>query len=68
MWVCSWSGSTALARLVLADHGENDFAAFQFANEGLEADERLALVELPEHDALETVVANHASPERVVEV
>ena len=54
--------------LVLADHRENDSAPFQFANERLERDERLALVELPERNALETIVADHASPERVVEV
>ena len=54
--------------LVLADHGENDPAPLELANEGLEGDERLALVELAKRDALETVVADHAAPERVVEV
>ena len=54
--------------LVLADHRQNDSAPLQFANERLERDERLALVEFPERDALEAVVADDASPERVVEV
>ena len=54
--------------LVLADHRQNDSAPFQFANERLERDERLALVELPQRNALETIVADHAAPKRVVEV
>ena len=54
--------------LVLADHGENDPAALEFPDEGLERDERLALVELAERNALETVVADHAAPKRVVQV
>ena len=54
--------------LVLADHGEKDSAPFQFSDELLESDERLALIELSERDALEPVVADHAAPERVVEV
>ena len=54
--------------LVLADHGENDPAPFQFANELLEPDERLAFVELSQRDTLEPVVADDAAPKRVVEV
>jgi hypothetical protein len=54
--------------LVLADHGENDPPPLEFPDEGLEGDERLALVELAEGNALEPVVADHAAPERVVEV
>ena len=40
----------------------------QFANERLERDESLALIELAERNALKTIVADDASPERVVEV
>jgi hypothetical protein len=49
-------------------HGEDDAASFQFKDELLEGDERLALVELSERDALDAIVADHAAPERVVEV
>ena len=43
-------------------------APLEFADEGLEGDESLALVELAKRDSLETIVADHAAPERVVEV
>ena len=54
--------------LVLADHGENDPAAFEFANEPLEPDERLSFVELSQRDTLKSVIANDPAPKRVVEI
>ena len=55
--------------VVLGAHGEDDAALGEIARIGLERDEGFAGgAALAEHDAFETVIADDAAPQRVVEI
>ena len=54
---------------IFRGHGENDAALAQVLCRTLDVEKRLALGEsLPQTDAFDAVVADHATPERVVEI
>ena len=66
---CFSKTSLAIVFGILAANGQQDAALLQCLGVALEGEERLALaVALAEADAAQAVVADHAAPERVVEI
>src|SRR6185437_16443006 len=55
--------------LVLRADGEHDSTLPEIEGEGLDGEEGFARRgPLPEHDSIEPVIADHAAPERIVEI